>query len=55
MSKDRDGGTVDNGGASEPIRVKDGDRSPAGRERGESSSAADPAPIDLDTVRDRAS
>ena len=65
MSKDRESETVSQGGASKPteaerdgefdVREKGGDPSPGDRDRGETSSAGDEAPIDLDTVRDRAS
>jgi hypothetical protein len=70
MSKDRESETVNQGGAPKPTREeregefagitgnareKGEDPSPDDRERGETSSAGDEAPIDLDTAHDRAS
>lgn len=70
MTKHSGGATINRGGASEPTqeerdRESDGiagnasekgeDPSPGDRDRGETSSADDSAPIDLDTAHDRAS
>jgi hypothetical protein len=70
MTKHSGGPTINQGGASKPTQGErdrefagiagnaagKGEKpSPADRDRGESSSADDPAAIDLDTARDRAS
>ena len=66
MSKNTSGVTVNAGPAPEPdrdevgevagnVREKGQDPSPDDRDRGETSSADHRAPVDLDTVRDRAS
>ena len=70
MTRDREGETINQGGASEPAREerdrefagiagnaagKGEDPSPDDRERGESSSADDSGAIDLDAARERAS
>ena len=70
MTKNSGGPTINQGGASKPIReerdrefagiagnaAQKGEKpSPGDRERGETSSADDPAAIDLDTAHDRAS
>ena len=70
MTKHSGGGTINQGGASRPTQEerdsefadiagnaaeKGEEPSPASRDRGEASSAEDAAPIDLDSVRDRAS
>jgi hypothetical protein len=70
MTKHSGGATINRGGASGPTR-KERDRgfagitgnaeekgekpSPGNRDRGETSSADEPAPVDLETARDRAS
>jgi hypothetical protein len=70
MSENEGGPTVDQGGASKPAQEEQGREldaiagnaagkgekpSPANRQRGETSSAGDEAPIDLDAAHDRAS
>lgn len=62
MSKDRAIETIDRGGASRPAREeRDGGfvrkkvENPSSDDQGETSSADDQSPIDLDTVHDRAS
>ena len=70
MSKDRESETVNQGGASQPTR-EERDRefagiagnagekgekpAPADRRRGETSSADEASPVDLDSAHDRAS
>jgi hypothetical protein len=70
MTKHSGGATINQGGASSPtqeerdrefagitgnVEEKGETPSPAARERGETSSADDPGPVDLDTAHDRAS
>ena len=70
MTKTKGGPTINQGGASRPTRdgrdrefdaitgnaaEKGEDPSPDDRDRGETSSADDPAAIDRDTAHDRAS
>ena len=70
MTKNSGGPTINRGGASKPTRderdrefagiagnvAEKGEKpSPGDRDRGETTSRADEAPIDLDTARDRAS
>ena len=66
MTKHSGGATINRGPAPEPdrdtvgevagnARAKGGDPSPDDRDRGETSSADESAPVDLDTVHDRAS
>jgi len=70
MTRNSGGPTINQGGASKPAqderdrefagitgnaREKGEDPSPDDRDRGETSSADDPAAIDLDTAHDRAS
>jgi hypothetical protein len=70
MTRNSGGPTVNQGGASKPTRderdrefagiagnaEEKGEKpSPGDRDRGETSSADDPAPVDLDTAHDRAS
>jgi hypothetical protein len=66
MTKHSGGATINRGSAPEPERDEVGEvagnaerkgekPSPGDRGRGETSSADDPAPVDLDTAHDRAS
>jgi hypothetical protein len=70
MSENEGGPTANRGGASKPTQEEQGREfdavagnaagkgekpSPANRHRGETSSAGDEAPIDLDAAHDRAS
>ena len=60
MTGKKGGATVNQGPAPKPddeaAESKRGEeRSPAARDRGETSSADRPAPVDLDTAHDRAS
>lgn len=70
MTRNSGGETINQGGASSPTREErdsesagiagnapeKGEKpSPAGRDRGETSTADHPSPIDLDPVHDRAS
>jgi hypothetical protein len=66
MTKHSGGPTINRGPAPRPERDEIGevagnaarkgeDPSPGGRDRGETSSADDPAPVDLGTAHDRAS
>jgi hypothetical protein len=70
MTKNSGGDTINQGGASKPTQAERGaefdgiagnvtqrgeEPSPGARERGETSSDEDSAPIDLDTAHDRAS
>ena len=70
MTKHSGGPTINQGGASRPTReerdgefagiagnaVEKGEKpSPGARDRGETSSADDSAPVDLDSAHDRAS
>lgn len=66
MTKNSGGATINRGPAPEPdrdevgevagnVREKGEDASPDDRDRGETSSADNPSPVDLDTAHDRAS
>jgi hypothetical protein len=66
MTKHSGGSTINRGAAPQPERDEIGEvagnaerkgekPSPGSRDRGETSSADDPGPVDLDTAHDRAS